>query len=48
MQVGWDVYDYKTYKTVQLFEMGEHEQAHGLCKLLNSIEDEGANNVRGT
>ena len=48
MQVGWDVYDYETYKTVQSFEMGEHEQAEGLCKLMNSIEEEGANNVRGT
>ena len=40
IQTGWWVYDYKKFATVQVFKMGEHEQAHGLCKLLNSIEEE--------
>ena len=39
-QIGWEVYDWKEYKSVQKFDMGEHEQAHGLCKLMNSIEEE--------
>jgi hypothetical protein len=40
IQVGWWVYDWKEYRTVQIFKMGEHKQANGLCKLLNSIEEE--------
>ena len=42
--VGWWVYDWKDYKTVQTFPMSEKEQANGLCKLLNSIEEEGDGN----
>ena len=47
-QAGWWLYDWKEKKTVQTFPMSEKEQADGLCKLLNSIEEEGANNVRRT
>ena len=43
-QAGWWVYDWKDYKTVQTFPMSEKEQANGLCKLLNSIEEEGDGN----
>ena len=39
---GWWLYDWKEKKTVKVFPVGEHEQAEGLCKLLNSIEKEGA------
>lgn len=39
-QVGWWVYDWKEFKTVQMFSVSEKEQANGLCKLLNSIEEE--------
>ena len=39
---GWWLYDWKEKKTVKVFPVGEHEQAEGLCKLLNSIEEEGA------
>ena len=37
---GWWLYDWKEKKTVQTFPMSQKEQAHGLCKLLNSIEEE--------
>jgi 2-phosphoglycerate kinase len=41
-QVGWDLIDnYKFDRTtVKSFDMFEYEQANGLCKLLNSIEEE--------
>jgi hypothetical protein len=39
--VGWWLYDRDKFKTVQTFPMSEKEQADGLCKLLNSIEEEG-------
>ena len=39
-QAGWWLYDWKEKKTVQTFLMSEKEQAEGLCKLLNSIEEE--------
>jgi hypothetical protein len=39
-QSGWWLYDWKEKKTVQTFPMSEQEQANGLCKLLNSIEEE--------
>ena len=38
--VGWWVYDWDEHKTVRTFPMSEKEQAYGLCKLLNSIEEE--------
>lgn len=37
---GWWLYDWKEKKTVQTFPVSEKEQALGLCKLLNSIEEE--------
>ena len=39
---GWDVVDYEKFDnlTVQRFGVSEEVQAHGLCKLLNSIEEE--------
>lgn len=37
---GWWLYDWETRKTVKTFPIAEKEQALGLCKLLNSIEDE--------
>lgn len=37
---GWWLYDWKEKKTVQTFPMSERVQAEGLCKLLNSIEEE--------
>jgi hypothetical protein len=39
-QTGWWVYDWQEYKTVQTFPLSEKAQAEGLCKLLNSIEEE--------
>lgn len=41
-QVGWDLIDnYKFDRTtVKSFEISEYEQAKGLCRLLNSIEEE--------
>ena len=41
-QTGWDVVDTHKFDriTVQSFEVSEYEQAKGLCKLLNSIEEE--------
>ena len=41
-QEGWDVCDGNKFDriTVRSFEIGEHTQAEGLCKLLNSIEEE--------
>jgi hypothetical protein len=39
-QTGWWVYDWKHKSTVRTFPMPEKEQAYGLCKLLNSIEEE--------
>lgn len=41
---GWDVVDYGKFDniTVRQFSVREKEQADGLCKLLNSIEEEGA------
>jgi len=38
--VGWWLYDWDEFKTVQTFPMSEKEQAYGLCKLLNSINEE--------
>lgn len=42
VQTGWDVIDNHKFDriTVQSFEVSEYEQAKGLCKLLNSIEEE--------
>lgn len=40
IQAGWWVYDWKEKKTVRTFPMSEKAQAYGLCKLLNSIEEE--------
>ena len=37
---GWWLYDWKEKKTVQTFPVSEKAQALGLCKLLNSIEEE--------
>ena len=39
-QAGWWLYDWKEKKTVQTFPLSEKEQAEGLCRLLNSIEEE--------
>jgi hypothetical protein len=39
-QAGWWLYDWKEKKTVQTFPLSEKEQAKGLCRLLNSIEEE--------
>jgi hypothetical protein len=41
-QIGWEVIDWTRFDNigVQKFEMSESEQAYGLCKLLNSIEEE--------
>ena len=39
---GWWLYDWQEMKTVQTFPKSEKEQAYGLCKLMNSIEEEGA------
>ena len=38
--VGWWLYDWETKKTVHVFKTTEEEQAKGMCKLLNSIEEE--------
>jgi hypothetical protein len=38
--VGWWLYDWETNKTVHVFKTTEEEQAKGMCKLLNSIEEE--------
>lgn len=40
---GWWLFDWKKKATVQMFKVSEREQADGLCKLLNSIEEEGTN-----
>ena len=42
MLVGWDVCDDNEFDniTVRSFGVHEKEQAEGLCKLLNSIEEE--------
>lgn len=39
---GWDVVDWTRFDNiaVQRFGVSEEVQAHGLCKLLNSIEEE--------
>ena len=37
---SWWLYDWETKKTVHMFPVSEKEQADGLCKLLNSIEEE--------
>ena len=41
-QIGWEVIDWTRFDNigVQTFPMSEKEQADGLCKLLNSIEEE--------
>ena len=39
-QAGWWVYDWTEYKTVRTFPVSEKEQAVGLCRLMNSIEEE--------
>jgi hypothetical protein len=39
-QAGWWLYDWKEYKSVRTFPMSEKEQAYGLCRLMNSIEEE--------
>lgn len=41
-QIGWEVIDWTMFDNigVQTFPMSEQEQAYGLCKLLNSIEEE--------
>jgi len=39
-QAGWWVYDWKEKKTVRTFPVSEKEQAYGLCRLMNSIEEE--------
>lgn len=38
--IGWDVFDWKYKEGVRKFERADEEQAKGLCKLLNSIEEE--------
>jgi len=38
--VGWDVFDWKFKDGVRRFDVSEKEQADGLCKLLNSIDEE--------
>ena len=38
--VGWWLYDWREMKTVKTFPKEEKEQAEGLCRLLNSIEEE--------
>jgi hypothetical protein len=42
---GWWVYDWKRKETVRTFPVSEDEQANGLCKLLNSIEEEETNGL---
>jgi hypothetical protein len=37
---GWWLYDWKEKKTVQTFPRSQEKEARGLCKLLNSIEEE--------
>jgi hypothetical protein len=44
----WWLYDWKEFKTVQVFAEEQEAQARAICKLLNSIEDKEPNNVRGT
>lgn len=41
-QTGWEVIDWTKFDNigVQTFPMAEEAQANGLCKLLNSIEEE--------
>jgi hypothetical protein len=41
-QIGWEVIDWTRFDNmgVQTFPMSEQEQANGLCRLLNSIEEE--------
>ena len=38
---GWWLYDWKQYKSVQVFPMSEKAQADAVCKLMNSINEEG-------
>ena len=42
VHTGWWLFDWEEKKTVKVFPVAEEEQAEGLCKLLNSIEEEGA------
>lgn len=41
-QVGWEVIDWTKFDNigVRQFDVEQPEQAYGLCKLLNSIEEE--------
>ena len=41
VHIAWWLYDWGKKETVHMFPVSEHEQAIGLCKLMNSIEDEG-------
>jgi len=50
-QVGWEVIDWTKFDNigVQTFPTSEEAQARGVCKLLNSInEEEELTNVRRT
>jgi len=40
VHTAWWLYDWVKHETVQMFRVSEEEQAVGLCKLLNSIEEE--------
>lgn len=41
VHIAWWLYDWKEKETVHMFPVSEQEQANAMCKLLNSIEDEG-------
>jgi len=40
VHLAWWLYDWERRATVKMFPVAEEEQAYGLCKLLNSIEEE--------
>ena len=40
VHTAWWIYDWRDMKTVKMLPVAEEEQANGLCKLLNSIEEE--------
>jgi hypothetical protein len=44
-QIAWQVCDSRKFDKIDLvtFPMSEKAQAEGMCKLLNSIEEEGTN-----
>jgi hypothetical protein len=45
---GWWLFDWLTFDTVQLFPTSEEKEARAICKLLNSIHEEGVSDVRRT